>query len=163
MPQYGSKCVHDIDEKPILFREKNYCFFCEYPHGIPDMKHLKQFMIDNADRYGIVPCWASDKLSIENSLMHDKLFGSYRFVAHYYGGYFELKNARNHFKFYVDFANKKYILDDGIGYKVVRYLNESKWDCTRSKSISKAIANYDKFATWFWQIVDDFNTQKEEN
>ena len=157
--KYG-KCVHDIEETPILFREKCFCFFCEYPEGITDMKPLKQFMIDNAEKYGIVPYWANDKLSINSSFMHDKRFGSYRFKSHYYSNYFELENARNHFKFYIDFANKKYILDDGIGYKVTRYLNESKWDYTRQKSISQPIANYDKFATWFWQIVDDFNATK---
>ena len=53
-PKYG-KCAHDIEEAPILFREKNFCFFCEYPDGIPDMTPLRQFMIDNADKYNIVP------------------------------------------------------------------------------------------------------------
>jgi hypothetical protein len=166
MPQHGSKCVHDIEEKPILFRENNYCFFCEYPQGLPDMKPLKEFMIANADKYGIVPCWASDKLSIENSFMYDKLFGSYRFVAHYYREYFELKNARNHFKFYVDFVNKKFILDSGIGYEVVDKLTEHKCEYDHStkqhKSYDEPIKNYDKFAIWLWQIVDDFNEQKEE-
>ena len=158
--KYG-KCVHDIEETPILFREKNFCFFCEYPEGIPDMKPLRQFMIDNAEKYGIVHYWASDKLSINNSFTHNKQFGSYKFKASYHSKYFELENARNHFKFYVDFVNKKYILDDGIGYKVTKYLNESKDDYTRQKSISQPIANYDKFAKWFWQIVDDFMAQKE--
>lgn len=159
--KYGG-CVHDIEETPILFREKCFCFFCEYPEGISDMKPLKQFMIDNAEKYDIVPYWANEKLSINNSFMHDKRFGSYRFKSYYHSNYFELENARNHFKFYVDFTNKKFILCDGIGYEVVKRLSESKYDHTQKKSISQPIANYDKFATWFWQIVDDFNAQKEE-
>ena len=158
-PKYGGKCVHDINETPILFREKCFCFFCEYPEGIPDMKPFKQFMIDNAKKYGIVPYWSNDKLSIDTSFRHDKTFGSYRFRAYCNCGYFELENARNRFKFYVDMINKKYILDDGIGYKVKRCLSESKYDYTRHESISQPIVNYDKFATWFWQIVDDY---KEE-
>lgn len=160
VPEYKDKCVHDIDDTPKLFREATECFFCKYPQGIPDMKPLRQFMIDHADKYDIVPYWANQKLSIDNSFTYNKTFGSYRFKAHYGCRYFELENARNHFRFYVDFANKKYILDNGIGYKVVRYLNESKWDYTRQKSISQPICNYDKFATWFWQIVDDFNATK---
>ena len=158
--KYGG-CAHDIEEKPILFREKQFCFFCEYPKGIPDMKPLKQFMIDNAEKYGIVPYWGDQELSINNPFTHEKKFGSYKFEAGRWHDYFELENARNHFRFYVDFANKKFILSDGIGYKVVRYFSESKYDYTRKKSISQPITNYDKFATWFWQIVDDF--MEEQN
>lgn len=156
IPKYGEKCVHDIDETPTLFRENQFCFFCEYPQGVPDMKPLRQFMIDNAEKYGIIPYWSNQELSIDNSFTHEKKFGSYKFEASYWHDYFELENARNRFKFYVDFANKKYILDDGMGYKVVKCLSESKWDYTRQKSVSQPIANYDKFAAWFWQIVDDF-------
>ena len=160
IPKYGDKCSHDICETPKLFRENSFCFFCEYPQGIPDMKPLRQFMIDNADKYDIVPRWASDKLSIKNSFMHNKTFGSYRFEASYHSKYFELENARNHFKFYVDFVNKKYILDGSIGYKVVDKLTEHKgeydYETKQWKSYDRPIVNYDKFATWFWQIVDDF-------
>ena len=155
-PKYGEKCVHDIEETPILFREKQFCFFCEYPKGIPDMKPFKQFMIDNAEKYGIVPYWSDQELSIDNTFTHKKQFGSYKFEASKWHDYFELENARNHFRFYVDFINKKFILCDSIGYKVVKYLSESKYDYTQKKSISQPIVNYDKFATWFWQIVDDF-------
>lgn len=156
--KYG-KCVHDIEETPILFREKQSCFFCEYPNGIPDMKPLRQFMIDNAEKYGIVPYWSNQELSIDNSFTHKKLFGSYKFEASRWGGCFELSNSRNRFRFYVDMVNKKYILTNSIGYDVKKCLSESKYDYTRQKSISQPIVNYDKFATWFWQIVDDF---KEE-
>lgn len=164
--KYGG-CVHDIEETPILFREKNFCFFCEYPEGIPDMKPLRQFMIDHADEYGIVPRWAEDKLTIDNSFMHKKQFGSYKFEASYHSKYFELENARNRFKFYVDMVNKKYILDDGIGYKVVNKLTEHKheydYETKQWKSYDRPIVNYDKFATWFWQIVDDFMEAQNEN
>jgi hypothetical protein len=156
IPKYGEKCVHDIDEKPILFREKQFCFFCEYPEGIPDMKPLRQFMIDNAEKYGIVPYWSDQELSIDNPFTYEKKFGSYKFEAGKWSDYFELENARNHFRFYVDFTNKKFIIKDYSSYKIVKYLSESKYDHTTKKSISQPIANYDKFATWFWQIVDDF-------
>ena len=159
IPKYGEKCVHDIEEVPILFREKQFCFFCEYPQGIPNMKPLKQFMIDNAEKYRIVPYWSNQELSIDKSFTYKGLFGSYKFEASHWHDYFELENARNHFKFYVDFTNKKFILCDSIGYKVTKCLSENKYDHTRGKSISQPIVNYDKFAEWFWQIVEDF---KEE-
>lgn len=160
VPKYGEKCSHDIDEKPILFREKNFCFFCEYPEGIPSMKPIKQFMIDNADKYGIVPYWGDQELYIDNSFTHNKMFGSYKFEAGHYGDYFELKNARNHFKFYVDFTNKKFILCHYDSYKVVNYLGTDEYNHQTRKSTYKPITNYDKFANWFWKIVDDFNTTK---
>lgn len=165
--KYHDKCVHDIEETPTLFREKNFCFFCEYPKGIPDMKPLRQFMIDNAEKYGIVPRWSNPELSIDNSFTHKKLFGSYKFEASYHNRYFELENARNRFRFYVDFVNKKYILDDGIGYKVVNKLTEHKSEYDHNtkqwKHYDRPIVNYDKFATWFWQIVDDFvKTQQND-
>lgn len=160
-PQYGKKCVHDIDETPVLFRENQFCFFCEYPDGIPDMKPLRKFMVDNAEKYGIVPRWMSDELSVDNSFEHKKCFGSYKFEASYYSDYFELENARNHFKFYVDFANKKFILLDGFGYKVVKYLGTDEYNHQTRKSAYKPICNYDKFASWFWQIVDDFKEERK--
>ena len=156
VPKYGNKCSHDIDETPILFREKNFCFFCEYPQGIPDMKPLKQFMIDNAEKYEIVPYWSNQELSINNSFTHKKQFGSYKFEANWSSNYFELENARNRFRFYVDFAKKKFILCHYESYKVVRYLGEDKYNHQTRKSTYDPIVNYDKFATWFWQIVEDF-------
>ena len=153
------KCVHDIDETPILFREKQFCFFCEYPNGIPDIKPFKQFMVDNAEKYGIVPRWGDGKISVDHSLKHEKLFGSYMFEIGIYHEWFELSNARNSFRFYVDFENKKFILVDSIGYKVRRYLGETRYVDMYKKPIDQPIVNYDKFATWFWQMVDDY---KEE-
>lgn len=161
-PKYGDKCVHDIDEIPKLFREAQFCFFCEYPQGIPDMKPLKQFMIDNAEKYEITPYWSNEKLSIDNSFTHDKKFGSYKFEANHWYNYFELENARNHFKFYVDFANKKFILCDYSSYKVVDYLGVDTYNHIHKKSIYAQIKNYDKFAEWFWRIVDDF-VQTQQN
>lgn len=165
IPDYRDKCVHDIDDKPRLFREVADCFFCQYPQGVPDMKPLREFMIAHADEYGIVPRWSEDKLSIENTFQHKKKFGSYQFEASHWSKYFELENARHRFKFYIDCDNKKFILDDGIGYKVVdkltEHINEYDYETKKHKSYDAPIKNYDKFATWFWQIVDDFNAQKE--
>lgn len=161
-PKYGG-CVNDIDETPILFREKNDCFFCKYPQGIADITPLREFMIANADKYNIVPYWGDQELSVGNRFKHRKPFGSYVFESAQ-GSYFELENARNRFKFYIDFTNKKFILCDGIGYKVVDALTVSKceydYNNKTHKSYDEPIKNYDKFATWFWQIVDDFNASK---
>lgn len=162
IPEYGKKCVHDIDEKPILFREKNDCFFCKYPQGIPDMKPLKQFMVDNAEKYGIVTRWSDDKLSASNTFQHKKKFGSYIFESPYYSDCFELENARNRFEFYVDFENKKFIVKKYGSYKIWRFLNENKYDHIRKKSVLQPITNYDKFATWLWQVVDDFMEAQKE-
>ena len=165
IPKYGEKCVHDIDETPILFREKNDCFFCKYPQGVEDITPLREFMIANADKYDIVPYWVDQKLSVKNRFKHRKPFGSYVFESAQ-GSYFELENARNRFKFYIDFENKKFILCGGIGYNIVDKLTVSKceydYETKKHKSYDEPIANYDKFATWFWQIVNDFMAQKEE-
>ena len=164
VPKYKDKCVHDIDERPKLFREVQDCFFVKYPQGVPDMKPLKEFMITHADEYGIVPRWSEDKLSIENTFQRSKPFGSYKFEASHWYDCFELENARNRFKFYIDCDNKKFILDNGIGYKVVSTLTEHKceydYNTKQHKSYDEPIKNYDKFAAWFWQIVDDFNASK---
>lgn len=160
MPNHNGKCVYDIDEKPILFREKNYCFFCEYPQGIQSMSALKRFMCANADKYAIAPRWRGDTLGVNNSFKCDKMFGSYHFEANYHNDYFELFNARNHFKFYVDLTNKKFILYDGVGYKAVEKLCTRDYDYTTHEYTHKTIRGYDKFAKWLWQIVDDFNATK---
>lgn len=162
-PRYDGKCVNDIDEKPILFREKNNCFFCKYPQGIPDMKPLKEFMVANAEKYGIVPRWAKDELTATNSFQHKKPFGSYEFESHYSDDCFRLANCRNSFRFYVDLNNRKFIVCHYDTYEVHKYLGVSKWNHITGKSTYEPITNYDKFAAWFWQIVDDFNAQKEEN
>jgi hypothetical protein len=158
-PSYGN-CVHDIEAKPILFREKNYCFFCKYPQGIPDMKPLKEFMIANADKYGIVPYWNGQELSVYNTFTHDKYFGSYKFEASKWSDYFELSNARNRFLFYVDCESKTLIVKESSSYMVRKYLGTSEYNHETRKSTYEPIKNYDKFATWLWQIVDDFNASK---
>lgn len=156
-PKYGDKCVHDIDDKPILFREKHDCFFCKYPQGLPDMKPFKEFMVANAEKYNIAPRWCNKTLSAE-AFKHDKKFGSYEFEA--LDDSFVLENARNRFIFRIDLTNKKFILVDSLGYKVRKYLGEDVYNHTLNKSSYMPIKNYDKFAAWLWQIVDDFNTTK---
>ena len=158
-PKYGDKCVHDIDEMPRLFREVNDCFFCKYPQGIPDVKPLKEFMIANAEKYGIVPYWGDQELSIENRFKHKKIFGSYTFETAY-GGIFELSNARNRFLFYVDCESKKLIVKEWSSYKVRKYLGTNEYNHEAGKSTYEPIKNYEKFAKWLWQIVDDFNATK---
>jgi hypothetical protein len=159
-PKYGG-CVNDIDETPRLFREVNDCFFCKYPQGVPDMKPLKEFMIANAEKYGIVPMWGNQELSIDNSFKYIGAFGSYKFEC-MRNSIFELANSRNSFKFYVDFDNKKFIVREYSSYKIHKYLGTNEYNPITHKSSYEPIKNYDKFATWFWQIVDDFNAQKEE-
>ena len=156
------QCVYDIDEKPILFRKAQQCFFCECPEGIPDMMPLKQFMVDNADKYDIVPYWASGHLTVNDRLTHINRFGSYVFETNSIGDqFFELSNARNSFRFYVDLNKKKFIVKSGIGYDVMKVFCVEKYDFIKHESYDEPIKNYDKFATWFWKIVDDFNAQKE--
>lgn len=150
------KCCHDIDEVPQLFRERIQCFFCEYPQGVPDMKPLRRFMVDNAKKYGIVPYWSDETLSIDNTFTHNKLFGSYKFEASRYHDFFELSNSRNRFKFYIDCINRKLILNDGIGYEIVDYLGTSEYDHITKKSTYEPIKNYEKFANWIWPLIDDF-------
>ena len=123
-------------------------------------KPLKEFMIANAEKYGIVPRWGDQKLSMENTFTHHKLFGSYMFESNKWGDEFELSNARNSFRFYVDCTNKKFIVQEYSNYKLHKYLGERKYNHTSQKSTYDPIANYDKFATWLWQIVDDFNASK---
>lgn len=161
-PKYGNKCVHDIYETPVLFREKNYCFFCEYPQGIEDMKPLAHFMVENAEKYGIVARWGDQQLSIDNAFKHHKLFGSYLFEHGRDSDTFELSNARNRFRFSIDSQRKKFIIHDGYSYKVTDYLGTDEYSRVLNKSVYARIKNYDKFATWFWQIVDDFNASKED-
>lgn len=154
------KCVNDIDDTPRLFRDVNECFFCEYPQGLPDMKPLKEFMVANAERYGIVPYWNDQALSIDNSFKHRKPFGSYVFEASRHCDCFTLANARNSFAFYVDFDHRCFIIRKYDTYKVREYFGVTKYDWESKTSSYEPITNYDKFATWFWQIVDDFNATK---
>lgn len=159
-PNHNNRCAHDIDDEPILFREKEYCFFCERPEGVPSMRELKVFMCANADKYSIVPRWLTDTLGINTSFKCDKQFGSYHFEANIHNDFFELYNNRNHFRFYVDLANKEFILCDGLGYKVAKTLATTDYDWNVHKNVQKTIRGYDKFAKWLWEIVDDFNANK---
>jgi hypothetical protein len=159
-PTHNNKCAHDIEDKPILFREKHKCFFCECPEGVPSIRELKMFMCGNADKYSIVPRWRGDTLGINNSFKCAKQFGSYWFEANYSSDYFTLYNNRNSFKFYVDLKNKRFILREGFGYKVSDTLSTEDYDWDQHKTVQKTIRGYDKFAKWLWEIVDDFNASK---
>lgn len=154
------KCVHDIEEEPKLFREAQFCFFCEYPQGVPDMKPLKRFMSAHANRYNLVP-YAGDE-TLKN-FKHNKEFGSYVFCSNDYNNYFMLRNARNHFEFYVDCTNGKFILKDGYSYRVVKHLTESKYNYTTHQYEEKPIASYDKFIKWFETIINDYMEEVNKN
>jgi hypothetical protein len=160
---HGNGCAHNIEETPQLFREKNFCFFCEYPQGIPDQSGLRKFMIDNAEKYNIVPYWDGDPLTMEHRIKHNQQFGSYIFESSASHSWFDLYNMRNHFSFYVDFVNKKFILVDYIGYEVKYYLGVEKYNHETHISTYEPIKNYNKFSKWFWGIVEDYcASQKEE-
>lgn len=154
-------CVHDICEKPRLFRDVNDCYFCNHPEGIPDQTEFIKFVIDNCDKYSIVSYWGNgEKLSYRtlhddktgndfldfSPFQHDKEFGSYRFYHSSYAKHFTLENARNKFYFIFDFKNMKYILIDGWHYRETNtfYVNHNP------------IANWDKFNAWFTEMVKDF-------
>lgn len=144
--KYGKDhCIHDINEKPQLFRDVQKCFFCEHPNGIPDMTALKQFMIDNHEKYQIVPCYSDGGLDINNSFECAKKFGSFTFVSRFYNPYFEVSNRRTEFRFFYDLENNCFILCDTIGYTVQSRLNFS---------------NSDKFMNWFMSIVNDFDAPR---
>lgn len=150
---YKSTCVHDIEEKPVLFREKKDCFFCKYPNGAPDMTSFKKFLVNNADKYNIVARWSNQELTETSSFKCSKKFGSYLLESIWYNDYFTLSNARNEFRFYIDFKNKKFILRDSIGYRLVDDFRESSHK-------SNLIKNYDKFETWIMQAIDDYLVDK---
>lgn len=149
-------CVHDIDEKPQLFREVTKCFFCDHPEGVPDMTDFVKFMIDNHEKYGIMPYWSDEPISESKSFKYSKKFASYKFEKSAWSNYFNLSNARNHFKFIFDFDTKTFILCDGIGYEEVKRFETSTYDFTRKKSVSMPITGWDKFYKWFMTMVDDY-------
>ena len=153
------KCIHDVEEKPQLFREATKCFFCDHPEGIPDMTDFVKFMIDNHEKYGVVPCWDEDEKEFGKDyairFKHKNLFGSYKFEKGWYNN-FELSNARNHFKFIYDFKNKTFILIDDIGYEEVKAFTTSEYNPKTQKSHEKLITNFDKFNTWFSAMADDY-------
>lgn len=153
------KCVFNIDEKPRLFREVADCYFCDHPEGIPDMTKFIKFMIDNHEKYGIVPYWSDEEKDFGKdysiSFQCKQKFGSYIFEKTW-GNSFELSNTRHRFKFIFNFKNKKFILNDGIGYKEVKVFTTSEYDCKSKKSYEKPIANFDKFFKWFSTMVEDF-------
>jgi hypothetical protein len=156
VPQYSEKCVYDIKETPKLFRDVQDCFFCKHPEGIPNMTDFIHFMIDNHEKYGIVPYWLEDELSYDTSFKYNKTFGSYAFVKQYYSNSFKLSNARHSFKFIYNFKDRKFILNDGIGYEEVKVFTTSEYDCKSQKSYEKPITSFDKFSKWFSEMADDF-------
>lgn len=156
----GRKCAYDIEEKPQLFREATKCFFCDHPEGIPDMTDFIKFMIDNHEKYNLVSDWSDEPISESKSFKYSKKFASYSFEKSTWSNYFELSNARNHFKFIFDFNTKTFILCDGIGYEEVKRFETSTYDSLQKKSISMPITGWDKFYKWFMTMVDDYLSQK---
>lgn len=155
----NGKCVHDINEKPILFRDATDCYFCKHPEGIPDMTDFIHFMLINHEKYGIVPIYESDEedfgQDLKGSFIHDKIFGSYLFEKSW-SNYFKLSNARHSFSFIYDFKNQTFILIDGIGYKEVKVFTTSEYNYKTQKNYEKTITNFDKFYTWFSAMANDF-------
>lgn len=156
IPQYSEKCVYDIEETPKLFREVAKCFFCDHPDGVPDMSDFVSFMVKNHEKYNIVSDWSDEPISESKSFKYNKKFASYKFEKSAWSNYFNLSNARNHFKFIFDFDTKTFILCDGIGYEEVKRFETSTYDFTRKKSVSMPITGWDKFYKWFMTMVDDY-------
>ena len=156
----GKKCAYDIEEKPRLFREVADCFFCNHPEGVPDMSNFVSFMLKNHEEYNIVSYWSDEPISESKSFKYSKKFASYKFEKSAWSNYFELLNARNHFKFIFDFDTKTFILCDGIGYEEVKRFETSTYDSLQKKSISMPITGWDKFYKWFMTMVDDYLSQK---
>jgi hypothetical protein len=124
---YGNRCVHDIEETPRLFTEVQDCFFVQYPNGVPDNTDFVNWLIENRETTGFRPYFRTSTDHFE----YQKKLGSYSLecrVSNYYM-HFELSNCRDAVRFNYDFANGKFIVDDGMSYKVMdrlckRYSNE---------------------------------------
>lgn len=156
----NGKCVHDINEKPILFRDATDCYFCKHPEGTPDMTDFIQFMIHNHEKYEIIPIYEEDKKDFgkkyDISFRHEKLFGSYNFEKNSWSYYFTLSNARNRFKFIYNFKEHLFVLVDGIGYEEVKTLTTSEYNYKTQRNYDKTICNFDKFNAWFSAMADDY-------
>lgn len=153
---YSKGCAHDINETPKLFRDVQECFFCKYIDGVPDQTKFKKFLIKNAEKFSVI------YNNPDGCFKINAKFGSYEVYSNGFNNPFVIRNARHHYKFYVDFDNKKLILDNGIGYTVTDKLYETKYNYEKRKSERLPIKNYDKFAKWLWDAVDEFVKNKGE-
>ena len=123
--KYDGKCVYDINEEPKLFTEVQYCFFVEYPNGLPDNSDFVKWLQVNHEECEIVPYWSDSTLEDCSILKADVKLGSYTLKIKkdpIYGLLFEIANCRDTVRFAYDFKNKKFITSNGIGYKVSSHL-----------------------------------------
>lgn len=122
---YDDKCVYDMDEEPKLFTEVQYCFFVEYPNGLPDNSDFVKWLRTNHEKCNIVPYWSSATLENCSTLKADVKLGSYTLEilkSPIHGLHFEIANCRDTVRFAYDFKNKKFITRNGSGYKASSYL-----------------------------------------
>lgn len=145
--ELSGKCQFDIEDKPILFREKNKCFFCEYPQGLPDNARLRAFMFNNAKDYKLQPYFRDST----NHYRKIQACGSHQFSVYrdyYREWFFELENSRQRIKFCYDLDKDLYVYTSSYSstYEAVRKL---------------PLAGFDKFDKWFKRIVDDFKVRSE--
>ena len=152
---YNGKCVYDINEKPMLFTEKNYCFFVEYPEGLPDNSDFVKWLQTNHEKCNIVPYWGDMTLEDCSTLKANVKLGSYILEIRknpIQGLHFEIANCRDCVRFAYDFKNKKFITTNGIGYKVSSHLYK-RWK-------KDVITCWDKFSKLWNEWVELYEVEQ---
>ena len=152
---YGGKCIYDIDEEPKLFTDVQYCFFVEYPNGLPDNSDFVKWLQTNHEECKIVPYWSDMTVEDCSILKANVKLGSYTLEIRknpILGLYFEIANCRDSVKFAYDFKNKKFITTNGIGYKVSTHLYKHFG--------REVITCWDKFKTLWDNWVELYETSQ---
>lgn len=140
--EYGGKCQFDIEGKPVLFREKHKCFFCEHPQGLPDNARLRAFMFDKAEDYKLQPYFSDSTTHyVKGQACGSHHFSVYRNDCREW--FFELENSRQKIKFC-------YNLDKDL------YVYVPPYSQTYKATRKIPIVGFDKFDRWFKKIVYDF-------
>lgn len=137
---FCSRCAYDIEQEPVLLRDKDYCYFCEHPEGIPNNTDFIGYIKETLEMYGL-------SLNYWNTIIkYNKKFGSYNFEIHtdYDYPYFEFSNCRKTYRFYYNFKTDRFVLIEpnySLSYKEVSYIDAK---------------NFDKFFKYFNGIVKDY-------
>lgn len=99
MTKHGDKCAHDISEEITPYKDQHFCFFVEYPNGLPLDDDFVLFVEKMARKRA------------EKSDKHISVFGSYRFTVEkggvyddnsFKGLFFRLANCKRKINFIYD-------------------------------------------------------------
>lgn len=127
MPKHGDKCVHDISEEITPYKDKHFCFFVEYPNGLPLDDDFVLFVEKMARKRA------------EKSGRQISVFGSYRLTVEKSGVYadgrfkglfFRLQNYRKSINFIYDKEKNTFIQWEygDYSYKAKKRLTEQYGD-----------------------------------